>query len=187
MEANATHHILVRNFTLLSEDELLMILERRNHPDIRRRMVQTDPITPEDHLRYCASLRDHPETLQLLVEFDGKPASVLSYKALDSSWQEVSDCGIYAFDPEPCTSSILSSVVGGKLVIERNIKVMSIKVKNDNEIAIFTNQYYYDFHVVKKDLEFTYMSKNFDHSANFYQEYIDRLLLKLDAILDFKI
>ncbi len=187
MEANATHHISVRNFTLLSNAELLMVLERRNHPDVRKWMVNADPIVPEEHLRYCSSLKHRPDTLQLLVEFDGKSTCVLSYKATDSSWHKVSDCGIYAFDPEPCSSSILSLIVSSKLIAERSIKVMSIKVKNNNEVAIFANQYYHGYHIVKKDAEFTYMSVNLEHPASFYQEYADRLLAKINASLDLRI
>lgn len=186
MEANANHHILARNFTLLSKDELFMILERRNHPEVRKWMAHTAPITPEEHLRYCSSLKHRPDTLQLLVEFDGKSTCVLSYKATDSSWHKVSG-GIYAFDPEPCSSSILSLIVSSKLIAERSIKVMSIKVKNNNEVAIFANQYYHGYHIVKKDAEFTYMSVNLEHPASFYQEYADRLLAKINASLDLRI
>lgn len=187
MKKGDNHHILVRNFTLLSEAELLMILERRNQPDVRKYMVHTDPITPEEHLHYCASLKNRPDTLQLLVEFDGKPTCVINYKATDSSWYEVSDSGIYAFEPESCSSSILSLIVGCKLLSERDIKIMNIKVKNDNEIAIFANQYYHHYHIVKKDAKFTYMSTTSNHPASFYQEYVDRLLLKLNATLEFMI
>lgn len=187
MEANATHHILARNFTLLSEAELLVILERRNHPEVRKWMVNTDPIAPEEHLSYCASLKHRPETLQLLVEFDGKPTCVISYRATDNSWQEVSDCGIYSFEPEPCSSSMLSLIIGCKLIAERSIKVMSIKVKNDNEVAIFVNQYYHGYHIVRQDTEFTYMSVNLDHHASFYQEHMDRLLAKLHATLELRL
>ena len=145
MEANATHHILARNFTLLNEEELLMILERRNHPDVRKWMVQSDPITPEEHLRYCASLKNRPERLQLFVEFDSKPACVISYKATDSSWHELADNGIYAFDPEPCSSSLLSNIIAYQLFAIRGVKVSNIMVRNENEIAIFVNQYYHLF------------------------------------------
>lgn len=187
MEANATHHILARNFTLLSEAELLVILERRNHPEVRKWMVNTDPIAPEEHLSYCASLKHRPETLQLLVEFDSKPACVLSYQATDSSWHELADSGIYAFDPEPCSSSLLSNIIAYQLFAIRRVKVSNIMVRNENEIAIFANQYYHGYHIVRQDTEFTYMSVNLDHHASFYQEHMDRLLAKLHATLELRL
>ena len=78
------HHIVARNFTLLSRDELLMVLARRNHPEIRRWMIHDQPITPEEHLSFCARLKEHPERLILLVECDGQPISVLSFTAADA-------------------------------------------------------------------------------------------------------
>lgn len=184
MESNVTHHILARNFTLLSEKELLMILDRRNHPDVRKCMVHTNPIATEEHLRYCASLKERSDILQLLVEFDGIPACVLTFKATDDSWQEIADCGIYAFDPEPCSSSILSNIIGCQLIANRGVKVSSLKVRNDNEMAIFANQYYHDFHVVRKDAEYTYMTAKLAQPSKFYQARVDHQLTKLHAQLE---
>lgn len=187
MEANANHHILARNFTLLSKDELLMILERRNHPEVRKWMAHTAPTTPEEHLRYCASLKNRPEILQLLVEFDGQPACVLSYKATNSSWHEVADCGIYAFASEPCSSSTLSQIVGCKLIAMRGIKVIKIKVKNDNEVALFVNQYYHGYRIVAQDAAFTYMMVNLNEPASFYQAQAEQMLAKLHATLELQL
>lgn len=187
MEANANHHILARNFTLLSKDELLMILERRNHPEVRKWMAHTAPITPEEHLRYCASLKNRPEILQLLVEFDGQPDCVLSYKATNSSWHEVADCGIYAFASEPCSSSVLSNIIGYQLIAERGIKVSNIMVRNENEIAIFANQYYHGFRIVAKDKHYTYMKSTLTESASFYLAQAEQMLNKLDATLDLRL
>ena len=187
MEANATHHILARNFTLLNEEELLMILERRNHPDVRKWMVQSDPITPEEHLRYCASLKNRPERLQLFVEFDSKPACVISYKATDSSWHELADNGIYAFDPEPCSSSLLSNIIAYQLFAIRGVKVSNIMVRNENEIAIFVNQYYHGFRIVAHDEHFTYMRSTLTKTKSFCLEHAEQMLKKLNATLDLRL
>lgn len=187
MKKNATHHILVRNFTMLSETELLMILERRNHPDVRKWMVNTDPIAPEEHLRYCASLKDRPEILQLFVEFDGKPACVLSYKATDSSWHKLADSGIYAFDPEPCSSSILSNIISWHIIAKLDIKESNIMVRNENEMAIFANQYYHGCHVVAQDEHYTYMKSTIEQPASFYLAQAEQKLKKLDAALELRL
>ena len=187
MEANATHHILARNFTLLSKDELLMILERRNHPEVRKWMAHTAPITPAEHLRYCASLKNRPELLQLLVEFDGHPACVLSYKATNSSWHELADIGIYAFDPEPCSSSILSNLIGYQIVAKLGIKVSNIMVRNENEMAIFANQYYHSYRIVAQDEHYTYMKSTLTESASFYLSQAEHMLTKLHATLELRL
>ncbi len=181
------HHILVRNFTLLSEPELLMILERRNHPEVRKWMINPDPIPREDHLRYCASLAERPDVLQLLVKFDGQPACVLSYKASDASWQEIKDGGIYAFDPEPCSSFVLSEIVGCQLVGQRAIKTIKILVRNDNEVAIFANQYYHGFHTTAQDDQFTYMEAITNEDPSFYLARSEQLLAKIPATLELKL
>ena len=67
------HHIVATNFTELSQDQLLFILQRRNHPGVRRWMAHPEPIAVQDHLAYCASLKDRPETLLLYVSYDGAP------------------------------------------------------------------------------------------------------------------
>lgn len=181
------HHILVRNFTLLSEPELLMILERRNHPEVRKWMINPDPIPREEHLRYCASLAERPDVLQLLVEFDGQPACVLSYKASDASWQEIKDCGIYAFDPEPCSSFVLSEIVGCQLVGQRATKTIKISVRNDNEVAIFANQYYHGFQITHKDDELTYMEAKVMVAPSALLARSAQLLAKIPATLELKL
>lgn len=187
MKPVVKHHILARNFTLLSEEELFMILERRNHPEVRKWMTNTNPITKTEHLRYCVSLKDRLDTLQILVEFDGKPTCVLSYRATASSWRELADCGIYAFDPEPCSSSTLSQIVGCKLIAMRGIKVIKIKVKNDNEVALFVNQYYHGYRIVAQDAAFTYMMVNLNEPASFYQAQAEQMLAKLHATLELQL
>ena len=47
----AEHHIVITNFTHLTEDQLLFILQRRNHPDIRRWMAHPEHISAESHLK----------------------------------------------------------------------------------------------------------------------------------------
>lgn len=187
MKLMVRHHILARNFTLLNKEELLMILERRNHPNVRKWMVNSAPIAMDEHLRYCSSLKDRPDTLQLLVEFDGRPTCVISYKAIDSSWRELADCGIYAFEPEPYSSSALSQAIGCKLIALRGIRAINIKVKNDNEVAIFANQYYHGYRVVAQDAEYTYMTVNLNEPASFYQAQSDQMLAKLHATLELQL
>lgn len=87
------HHIVATNFTHLSEEQLLFILQRRNHPEVRRWMSHPEPIAPQDHLNYCTTLPERPDILLLYVTYDGQPACVLSYQAHDASWQEIDDSG----------------------------------------------------------------------------------------------
>ncbi len=164
-----------------------MILERRNHPEVRKWMIHTEPISREEHLRYCASLKERPDIMQLLVEFDGQPACVLSYKATDASWQEIKDCGIYAFAPEPCTSSVLSLILKYHLIVLRGIKTFNIAIRSDNEMALFATQYYQGFQLPHQDEHLTYMTMQVDQEPSFYQAQRDQLLDKLHATLELQL
>ena len=127
------HHIVATNFTELSEEQLLFILQRRNHPEVRRWMAHPEPIADQDHLAYCATLKERPESLLLYVTYDDAPACVLSYKAHDASWQE---------DPAPCSTAIVSQLMRLKLAALKGIKQVRIKVLSTNEMALFACQYY---------------------------------------------
>ena len=61
------HHIVATNFTKLSKEQLLFILQRRNHPEVRRWMAHPEPIAASDHLAYCATLKERPETATALT------------------------------------------------------------------------------------------------------------------------
>lgn len=138
------HHIVARNFTLLSRDELLMVLARRNHPEIRRWMIHDQPITPEEHLSFCARLKEHPERLMLLVECDGQPISVLSFTATDASWRELKDSGSYSFEHLPTGITVINKIIFTRVVAARGIKRCHGLCRNDNERSLFISLYYYN-------------------------------------------
>lgn len=170
------HKVVARNFTHLAQAELLLILERRNHPEVRRWMRHTEPIAVADHLRFCASLATKPEVLMLLVTYDAQPACVLTYRATDTSWQHLSDSGIYGFAPEPCSTSILARLIRLKLIALRGISSHQIKVKNTNEMALFANQYYHGFRMVAQDDEYTTLQQTYPESAAYYEAQAQELM-----------
>ena len=181
------HRLVARNFTLLSQDELIVIWQRRNHPDVRKCMVHTEPITLEDHLRFCASLKDRPEQLMLFVQYDGQPAFVQTFHATDSSWQHIADSGSYAFDPAPCSCSVFAKALALRLIALRGIQSSQVKIKNDNELAIFTNQYYFGLTIDSRDDEYTYMKATCPESAEYYQALCDQLLAQNHTTLDLQL
>ncbi len=181
------HRLVARNFTLLSQDELIVIWQRRNHPDVRKCMVHTEPITLEDHLRFCDSLKDRPEQIMLFVQYDGQPAFVQTFHATDSSWQHIADTGCYAFDPAPCSCSVFAKALALRLIALRGIESSQIKIKNDNELAIFTNQYYFGLTIDSRDDEYTYMKATCPESAEFYQALCDQLLAQNHTTLDLQL
>ncbi len=135
LAARPHEHILrVRNFTHLTQAELLLILERRNHPDVRHWMVHTEPITVEEHLSYCAALAHRPEVLALFAEYDGHPCCVDPYRAADCSWHHIVDSGSYAFVPAPCSTAVnLRFGAEAYLYLKLGAKRLKHKVLLDEE------------------------------------------------------
>lgn len=71
------------NFVNLSDEELLMILQWRNYPDIRMCMNNTEPIPEESHLDYCHNLRNRDDVIYWLIKKDDKPVGVLNIIDID--------------------------------------------------------------------------------------------------------
>ena len=55
------------NFVSLDRKELEMILTWRNHAEVRKWMMNTAPITLEDHLAYVESLKQRDDAYYWLV------------------------------------------------------------------------------------------------------------------------
>ena len=66
------------NFVSLDRKELEMILTWRNHAEIRKWMMNTAPITLEDHLAYVESLKQRDDAYYWLVRRGGIPVGVLN-------------------------------------------------------------------------------------------------------------
>lgn len=62
-----SHGYRFKNFINLSERDILMILDWRNHENVRRMMVNKDVISTEDHLRFVETLKDRIDSYYWLV------------------------------------------------------------------------------------------------------------------------
>ena len=83
------------NFTELTNDEKLMVLEWRNHPEVRRWMFTQEPIEKENHLSYIDSLETRSDRVYFLVKKEGDPIGVIDFTAIDLK-KEQADIGLYA-------------------------------------------------------------------------------------------
>ncbi len=72
-----------KNFVNLSKDELLIILEWRNHPHIRKYMNNTEVITVETHSNFVHSLHTRNNVFYWLVSVGEKPIGVLNIIDVD--------------------------------------------------------------------------------------------------------
>lgn len=83
-----------KNFVNLTDEELLMILQWRNHPDIRKCMNNTDPIPAESHLNYCHNLKNREDIIYWLILKEDKPVGVLNIINIDYD-KEICEPGFY--------------------------------------------------------------------------------------------
>ncbi len=179
-----TNCLHLRNFTRLNETELLMLLERRNHPEVRKWMTNSELITPAEHLRFCVHLQEQPDTLMLLAEFNEKPTGVISFHARDNSWQEVVDFGCYAFYPQVYFMINIEQVTMLHLVAQRGIKHCSCKVKSANRLGLLLVEQVLGAHPVKHDADYAYFELNFPETPAHYQTQLKQRLNDLKLQLD---
>ncbi len=66
-----------KNFIQLSDDELLMILSWRNHPDIRKCMNTSNIISKENHLKFCHNLINRNDVCYWMILKNETPIGVL--------------------------------------------------------------------------------------------------------------
>ncbi len=67
-----------KNFILLSEEEKLTVLEWRNHIDIRKWMINNEPIKLENHLNFIDSLNNREDCFYWLVFMNNSAIGVVS-------------------------------------------------------------------------------------------------------------
>lgn len=72
-----------KNFVNLTDEELLLILQWRNHPDIRKCMNNTEPIPEESHLNYCHNLKNREDVIYWLILKENQPVGVLNIIDID--------------------------------------------------------------------------------------------------------
>ena len=92
--------IILKNFTVLTKDELELVLKWRNSERVRMMMVNKEEIPLAEHLAYAARLRDLPDRRYYLVCIGDRPCAVIDYTEMEPG---VPTCntGLYAGDGAP--------------------------------------------------------------------------------------
>jgi len=102
------------NFTDLTLEEKKMILEWRNHPEIRKWMYNQNEIKLKEHLKFIESLKGRQDKLYFLVKKDDKKIGVVDFYDIDTKKKEC-ESGLY-------TNPFKKISGRGKLLIEVWIK-----------------------------------------------------------------
>jgi len=120
------------NFTNLSLEEKKMILEWRNHKDIRKWMYNREIIGLDEHLNYIDSLTSKKDRLYFMVKYRGEVIGVIDFTNIDYI-NKRTDFGIYA---EPNSRGF------GKILMSTIIYYAFYNFKMDRLIAeVFTENF----------------------------------------------
>lgn len=85
--------IRLLNFTTLDQTQKELVLTWRNHPDIRKWMIDDTVIPLEDHLRFIDLLGSKTDRYYFLVQQDAQYLGVVD---LTNIQPESADLGVYA-------------------------------------------------------------------------------------------
>ncbi len=67
----------VKNFVLMTREEVLMVLNWRNHPEIANFMFRNTPISEEEHFSFIEKLKETNTRFYYLVFKEEKPIGVI--------------------------------------------------------------------------------------------------------------
>lgn len=96
--------IIMINFTDLTNEEKNMVLQWRNHPEIRKWMYTTSEIALEDHLKFIEELKNTNDKQYFIVKQDNDYLGVVDFYNIDYE-KKVCEFGLYA-NPDSKVSGV---------------------------------------------------------------------------------
>jgi len=125
------------NFTNLTYEEVEMIRELRNHPDVKKWMYNDKDITKEEHLNFMSRLKIDERNFYYLVKNNNLNVGVIYLNKVDF-YNRNAYFGLYAnqFGKTPYTAVVLEKALL-KLAFEvASLHTLKLEVIENNERAI---------------------------------------------------
>lgn len=125
------------NFTTLSYESEMQILEMRNHPKVRAQMHSQDIIDEHSHLKFIESLQNNAEKQYFMVEYRQNIVGVIYFTDIDQTKQSAV-FGVYAnlYEKVDKAGSILMESALAFFDSCMELKVISLEVYESNTIAV---------------------------------------------------
>ena len=157
MEKNDNKKTLISfvNFVHLSEEELRIVHYWRNLDYIRIWMDNSDPISIEEHLAFCSSLKTREDKKYFMIFVDNCPCGVYDLTNIDYK-SATAEVGIYIINEFSHYSSAISLMVNG-IINHLGIKKLLANVKKDNERALVYNIIKLKAHILGEDEKKVYI------------------------------
>ncbi len=172
-------HLIIKklyfiNFTLLSDPELINILHWRNEESIRSKMTNSDIISPEDHLKYCHSLKHNKNTMMFRVDCNDEPCGVITLKKINRLKREA-EVGTYYFKSGIVASKCNSLALA--LYQALGIDTLYSYIKKTNTQAILFNLLKCKCKFIREDDQYLYSETKTFYDPKIYEGIELKLLL----------
>lgn len=148
------------NFTKLNKKELLEILNLRNSYRIRSKMTNSEPISEEDHLRFCYNLDNDSTKLYLKILLDDEFVGVFDIQDIDSKKHTYTP-GMYFTGDDKSIIAVHCSSAVSYLCLKMDIYYPNILIKKDNLQSLMFNTMKLENRIVREDSDFYYLTNDF--------------------------
>lgn len=153
--------ICFRNFTTLDEAALLEILAWRNSERVRSKMVHSKEISPEEHLQFCASLKERSDPCMYSVDCNGIPCGVITYRKIDPLKHSAESGAYYITGSNiPAKSALYSEVLRRSL----GFKEIYSYIKKSNLQAVMFKLFKTKSKICDEDDDYIYFKEDVDYS-----------------------
>jgi len=124
------------NYVNLNENDKMLVLNLRNHPQIKKWMYSQDNISKKDHLEFIKSLENDIDRCYFLVKQKNNIIGSINFSEIDLP--NSVDFGIYKnpFLQIKGAGRLLESAASQYAFTELGVKKIILEVYSDNEIAI---------------------------------------------------
>ncbi len=131
------NNIRLIDFVDLSDKQKNIILDMRNHSEVRRWMYNSNLISNKEHLKFIDTLNGKKSKKYFLVTKDKKNIGVIYFTNINMDIKE-SEFGLYAnfFEKIPGAGIMLIEGCLEYAFNNHKLKTLKLEVFNDNEKAI---------------------------------------------------
>ena len=158
--------ILFTDFIYLGQQDLLYILKQRNSDYVRCTMDNEQTIGTDEHLRFCARLKERSDLKYFYITVDDEPFGVCDFKAKVSDWSEA-EGGNYTFGDQALSMEKVNAIAILWMCENIGLKRMCARIKNNNKRALLPLYLKPKpgLRIIKKDERYTYTQNSFELAA----------------------
>lgn len=150
------------NFTKLTKEELLQILEWRNSDNIRQEMTHQEVISQDEHLKFCKKLKKRTDCVMCRIDWNNEPYGVITVSKLNN-FKHSAEIGTY-FIKHDLNIPAICMVYAGYLYQRLNLKEINFYTKKSNVKAIMFNLLKQGGKIVKEDEDYVFFKKDLDYA-----------------------